>query len=187
MFNFDLPSNIDDYIHRIGRTGRVGNKGTAYSFVTDNCRITKDLYKLLQKCKQEIPEWFENMAERSDSSSFQKRDYYQNKKPYRGGHSSYGGGRGGFSSNYNSNTRENYSSQNKETGFSQAQPRAVNFSRIQQSNYVSVPADYFKKGENFRRDPDSAPRMNYNNFNSSNSGYPQNEQRNSYSRGGYQK
>jgi ATP-dependent RNA helicase DDX3X len=68
VFNFDLPSNIDDYIHRIGRTGRCGNKGTAFSFVTDTCRITKDLYKLLVKCKQEIPSWFESLSKSSDYS-----------------------------------------------------------------------------------------------------------------------
>lgn len=34
VFNFDMPNNIEDYIHRIGRTGRVGNKGTAISFLT---------------------------------------------------------------------------------------------------------------------------------------------------------
>lgn len=32
VVNFDLPSNIDDYVHRIGRTGRCGNTGRAVSF-----------------------------------------------------------------------------------------------------------------------------------------------------------
>jgi len=34
VINFDLPSTVDDYIHRIGRTGRAGATGTALSFVT---------------------------------------------------------------------------------------------------------------------------------------------------------
>jgi len=29
VINYDMPTNIDDYVHRIGRTGRAGNKGTA--------------------------------------------------------------------------------------------------------------------------------------------------------------
>ncbi len=33
VINFDLPNNVEDYVHRIGRTGRAGAKGTAYSFV----------------------------------------------------------------------------------------------------------------------------------------------------------
>jgi ATP-dependent RNA helicase RhlE len=33
VINFDTPNNYEDYIHRIGRTGRAGNKGTALTFV----------------------------------------------------------------------------------------------------------------------------------------------------------
>lgn len=32
MVNFDLPKTIDEYVHRIGRTGRLGNAGKAISF-----------------------------------------------------------------------------------------------------------------------------------------------------------
>lgn len=32
VVNFDLPSSIDEYVHRIGRTGRLGNSGKAVSF-----------------------------------------------------------------------------------------------------------------------------------------------------------
>lgn len=32
VINYDLPKEIDDYVHRIGRTGRVGNKGKSTSF-----------------------------------------------------------------------------------------------------------------------------------------------------------
>jgi ATP-dependent RNA helicase DeaD len=34
VFNFDLPQNSDSYVHRIGRTGRAGNIGKAFTFVT---------------------------------------------------------------------------------------------------------------------------------------------------------
>ena len=34
VFNFDLPTHAEDYVHRIGRTGRAGRLGTAYSIVT---------------------------------------------------------------------------------------------------------------------------------------------------------
>jgi len=33
VVNYDLPKELDDYVHRIGRTGRVGNTGVATSFV----------------------------------------------------------------------------------------------------------------------------------------------------------
>lgn len=32
VINYDLPSNIEEYVHRIGRTGRIGNKGLATAF-----------------------------------------------------------------------------------------------------------------------------------------------------------
>ena len=36
VFNFDTPWHPDDYVHRIGRTGRAGAKGRAFTFVTDD-------------------------------------------------------------------------------------------------------------------------------------------------------
>ncbi len=50
VFNFDLPFNPEDYVHRIGRTGRAGASGLAVSFITggDN-RLVADLEKLLKK------------------------------------------------------------------------------------------------------------------------------------------
>jgi len=50
VFNFDLPFNPEDYVHRIGRTGRAGASGLAVTFVTpsDN-RLVADLEKLLKK------------------------------------------------------------------------------------------------------------------------------------------
>lgn len=47
IINFDLPNSIDDYIHRIGRTGRIGEKGLAISFASPKDRsILFDIEKL---------------------------------------------------------------------------------------------------------------------------------------------
>ncbi|XP_017375668.2 ATP-dependent RNA helicase DDX3Y [Cebus imitator] len=63
VINFDLPSDIEEYVHRIGRTGRVGNLGLATSFFNEkNVNITKDLLDLLVEAKQEVPSWLEHMA-----------------------------------------------------------------------------------------------------------------------------
>ena len=44
VINYDLPSSIDDYVHRIGRTGRAGNTGAALSFVSDkNSGVVREL------------------------------------------------------------------------------------------------------------------------------------------------
>ena len=34
VINYDMPQAIDCYVHRIGRTGRIGNKGTAITFIS---------------------------------------------------------------------------------------------------------------------------------------------------------
>ena len=39
VINYDLPTNIDDYVHRIGRTGRAGNTGNALSFVNERIPV----------------------------------------------------------------------------------------------------------------------------------------------------
>lgn len=36
VINYDLPKDVDDYVHRIGRTGRAGKKGLATAFFTDD-------------------------------------------------------------------------------------------------------------------------------------------------------
>lgn len=60
VFNFDLPMNIEDYIHRIGRTGRLGGQGYAVTFIEKEDKfkkITKDLISYIRKCGKEVPEW----------------------------------------------------------------------------------------------------------------------------------
>ncbi|MEG1561096.1 MAG: DEAD/DEAH box helicase [Raoultibacter sp.] len=50
VINYDLPDMPEDYIHRIGRTGRAGEEGFAVSFVTPEARVTlHDIEKLLGK------------------------------------------------------------------------------------------------------------------------------------------
>ena len=51
VINFDMPKDIDDYVHRIGRTGRAGNTGHATAFVNDrNYNICRDLMNTLKVC-----------------------------------------------------------------------------------------------------------------------------------------
>ncbi|RBA20343.1 ATP-dependent RNA helicase DBP2 [Fusarium proliferatum] len=55
VLNYDYPNNSEDYIHRIGRTGRAGANGTAITlFTTDNQKQARDLVNVLQEAKQQI-------------------------------------------------------------------------------------------------------------------------------------
>jgi ATP-dependent RNA helicase DDX46/PRP5 len=48
VVNYSCPNHIEDYIHRIGRTGRAGRKGLAYTFITPNeAQYARDLIKAL--------------------------------------------------------------------------------------------------------------------------------------------
>lgn len=50
------PNNIEDYIHRIGRTGRAGAKGLAVSFFTEkHAKLARELLDILEKAKQDVP------------------------------------------------------------------------------------------------------------------------------------
>ncbi|KAG8783468.1 DEAD-box ATP-dependent RNA helicase [Serendipita sp. 397] len=81
VINYDLPSDIDDYVHRIGRTGRAGNTGISTAFFNrGNKNIVRELVELLREANQEIPGWLETV---------------QNESTYGSSGSSYGRGRGG--------------------------------------------------------------------------------------------
>jgi len=55
VINFDYPNSSEDYIHRIGRTGRSNTTGTSYAFFTpNNSRQAKDLISVLQEANQEV-------------------------------------------------------------------------------------------------------------------------------------
>jgi ATP-dependent RNA helicase RhlE len=50
VFNYDVPFNAEDYVHRIGRTGRAGASGLAVTLVTrDDSRLVSDIEKLIKK------------------------------------------------------------------------------------------------------------------------------------------
>ena len=50
VFNFDVPFNAEDYVHRIGRTGRAGASGLAITLVArDDTRLVSDIEKLIKK------------------------------------------------------------------------------------------------------------------------------------------
>ncbi|GEQ71292.1 hypothetical protein JCM33374_g4973 [Metschnikowia sp. JCM 33374] len=66
VINYDLPNDIDDYVHRIGRTGRAGNVGIATSFFNrDNKNIAKDMISLLTEANQEVPDFLIKISRES--------------------------------------------------------------------------------------------------------------------------
>ncbi|XP_076167643.1 ATP-dependent RNA helicase p62 isoform X1 [Ptiloglossa arizonensis] len=66
VINFDYPSSSEDYIHRIGRTGRSNSTGTSYAFFTpQNSRQAKDLINVLKEANQVVNPKLSELADRS--------------------------------------------------------------------------------------------------------------------------
>ena len=61
VVNFDLPQTNDDYIHRVGRTGRIGQEGKALTFIDGMDEINRmKLVHFLKNQGQEVPEWIDD-------------------------------------------------------------------------------------------------------------------------------
>lgn len=74
VINFDYPSSSEDYIHRIGRTGRRRQTGTAYAFfTTHNMKHANDLIEVLREAGQTINPRLSEMAELAKSGNFAGR------------------------------------------------------------------------------------------------------------------
>lgn len=119
VVNFDLPNDIDDYVHRIGRTGRAGKTGLATAFFNENnSSMARSLSELMQESNQEVPAWLSRYAARSSFSGgrnrrsggrFGGRDFRREgsfnrvgSDYYSGGNSSggYGASSGGYGGGY---------------------------------------------------------------------------------------
>ncbi|RZC90698.1 hypothetical protein C5167_028530 [Papaver somniferum] len=64
VINFHVPNHYEDYIHRVGRTGRAGRKGCAITFIAeDEARYAPDLVKALELSAQAVPEDLRALAD----------------------------------------------------------------------------------------------------------------------------
>ncbi|TFY82604.1 hypothetical protein EWM64_g1410 [Hericium alpestre] len=63
VINYDAPNHMEDYVHRAGRTGRAGNKGTCITFITpDQDRYSVDIYRALKASNANVPQELETLA-----------------------------------------------------------------------------------------------------------------------------
>jgi ATP-dependent RNA helicase DDX5/DBP2 len=86
VINYDFPGNVEDYVHRIGRTGRAGAKGKAVTFIgRKDGKKAQELIKIMEESDNEVSQELRGLA---GSGGFGGG----------GGHSRYGGGGSQYSS-----------------------------------------------------------------------------------------
>ena len=62
VVNYDFPNGVEDYIHRIGRTGRAGATGEAYTFfMPADGKYARELSRVLREAGQVVPPALEGM------------------------------------------------------------------------------------------------------------------------------
>ena len=77
VINYDLPrvahGGITEYVHRIGRTARIGNVGVATSFYNDgDVDLAPDLVKILLECKREVPDFLQQFIPENEVVIFEE-------------------------------------------------------------------------------------------------------------------
>jgi ATP-dependent RNA helicase DDX46/PRP5 len=83
VINYRCPNHMEDYIHRIGRTGRAGNKGTAITFITkEEMKYAYELTRVLELSNQEVSEnltdlalEFKQMVEDGEAKPYRSRGF----------------------------------------------------------------------------------------------------------------
>jgi superfamily II DNA/RNA helicase len=64
VVNYVCPNHSEDYVHRVGRTGRAGNKGTAYTFILpEECMYAADLIRALENSNNTVPDALRKLDE----------------------------------------------------------------------------------------------------------------------------
>lgn len=134
VINLDYPNNSEDYVHRIGRTGRSTNTGTAYTFFTpNNGKQAQDLINVLQEAKQVVNPKLVQLAE--SSRNFTGRTRFRNRGRERDRDQSFRGNRDRSSSRDRDRDRRD----NRRDRDSGRSSRPSRFSDVKASN-VGAPA-----------------------------------------------
>eukprot|EP01063_Lacrimia_lanifica_P028844 TRINITY_DN428_c0_g1_i4.p2 TRINITY_DN428_c0_g1~~TRINITY_DN428_c0_g1_i4.p2 ORF type:complete len:572 (+),score=265.40 TRINITY_DN428_c0_g1_i4:66-1781(+) len=100
VINFDFPGALEDYVHRIGRTGRAGKKGDAHTlFNLDDARHARGLERLMVKAGQQVPEELQQLVRMPPPPGRGRKGGKGGGKGGRFGGGGFGGG-GGFRGGY---------------------------------------------------------------------------------------
>lgn len=168
VINFDYPNSSEDYIHRIGRTGRCDQAGTAYAFFTStNQRQAKDLIAVLEEAGQPINPKLQELAILAKSQQSGRNRWQNRNRDNSSPNSGSSRGTPNRTKTWSANGSNNSSNEYRQTV-----PRFSN----QNANAAR------NNGEGFQRNPKNG----YQNNGYQNSGYQNGYQSNQYQNGQYQ-
>jgi len=100
VYNFDFPRDMEEYVHRIGRTGRAGKTGKSISlFTKQDWRKSPELVGIMEEANQDVPEWLKRESIRfkawKERKAEQEKEFGGRSGGRGGGGGRSGGGRGG--------------------------------------------------------------------------------------------
>ncbi len=87
VFNYDLPQDVEDYVHRIGRTARFGASGVAISFICEHYAYSMpDIEEYIEQKIPVLPITADLLAEivKPERRPEKTKSEYQGKRPYQG-------------------------------------------------------------------------------------------------------
>jgi len=106
VINVDYPMQTEDYIHRIGRTARSSNTGTAYTLMTyENARHASTLIDVLRQANQYVSDELMSLA-RSQSNSYNKKRFGNTRQNMNYGHSHHSNGHANSYGNGNNSYKD---------------------------------------------------------------------------------
>ncbi|XP_033630314.1 probable ATP-dependent RNA helicase DDX17 isoform X2 [Asterias rubens] len=122
VINYDYPNSSEDYVHRIGRTARSSNTGTAYTFFTaNNAKQANELIQVLQEANQKVHPKLIQLAQSARAFGRGRQRYRQSGNSYgngnRGSSNGYAGNNRGRSTNFNGSGSEKWGSYKSTSGY----------------------------------------------------------------------
>ncbi|XP_053996758.1 probable ATP-dependent RNA helicase DDX43 [Hylaeus anthracinus] len=94
VLNYDFPRDIEEYVHRVGRTGRAGRTGESIAFMTrKDWSLARELINLLEEANQAVPEELYQMADRYEAWKEKRANEKQSERLDRGNYSQRRGNR----------------------------------------------------------------------------------------------
>jgi ATP-dependent RNA helicase DDX3X len=139
VFNYDLPKNIEDYIHRIGRTGRVGNKGKAISFYNEkNNIIAENLVIELKKSGANVPDFLKIYDYESNYNNNNNINYYN----------TYGEENFYYHKNHN-NRKFNLNNKKNFYNYKESEKKYYNYNQINKRKKYNDGHNYWRRNENY--------------------------------------